>query len=642
MKKIIEEQKIKIRIYSLLFLMLNYLFYYFRYSFRGNIINGLNYLFVNPLYLFNAFPFSLHTMDIGIPLLIVIMLFFFFEEKKLNKKKYRKGSEHGSAKWGSIKDDLSGMYNPDKDSDNMILSQNVRLIINDTKAIPPQKRRNKNVLVVGGSGSGKTRFFVKPNLMNKNVDYIVTDPKGTIVNELGKLLVSKKVGGVAYKLKIFNLVNFDESLRYNPFAYINNEQDILKIVDTIIKNTSGSGDTKEDFWVKAERLLYQAYISAILCFFPKEEQHLGTLMDLIELSETKEDDEDYKNVIDEMFEEIAKEYPDHFSLKQYRAYKLSAGKTAKSILISCGARLSPINIPAVRRLLSEDELQLDKFGNDTIFKNGKPVGYRANALFVIIPDTDTTFNFIIAIMYSQLFNLLCTVADTEHGGSMPRHIRFILDEFANIGEIPNFDKLIATIRSRNISATPILQSMAQLKSLYKDNADTIIGSCDSFVFLGGKEETTTKSLSQSLGKETIDDYNVSRTRSQSNSFSQSYSKFGRDLMTQDELLTMPRDECIVTISGLNPFKDKKYEITKHPHYQYHGEFNTSTWFDTSAYFKALRLKEIAKDNLFSGIENADNTYLEIAINTATSRYEIFKGTVNDIEKNKNQSRGRSQ
>ncbi|MBG9510705.1 conjugal transfer protein TraG, partial [Bacillus thuringiensis] len=432
----------------------------------------------------------------------------------------------------------------------------------------------KNVVVIGGSGSGKTRFVVKPNLLQMNASFVVTDPKGTIVNEIGMVL--KNIG--KYKIKIFNTENFYKSMRYNPLVYVYNEQDILKLVNTIIVNTEGEGAKKgEDFWVKAERLLYQAYLSLIISKFPKEEQHLGTLIDLISYSTVKEDDENYKNPLDYMFEKLEKEDSTHFAVKQYKLYKLAAGKTAKSILISCGARLAPLNIPALRDLLSKDELDLDTLGNKG----------RKTALFIIVPDTDDTFNFIVSIMYSQLFNRLCRIANEEHRGSLPTHVRFILDEFANIGQIPNFEKLIATIRSRNISATIILQAFAQLKDIYKDKANIIDGNCDTSIFLGGKEKTTIKSLSEELGKETINDYNESKTRSNNDSFGQNYSKLGRSLMTQNELLTMERDECIVQIIGKKPFKDKKYDITKHPRYKFHSQ-GEKYWFDINKYLEALR------------------------------------------------------
>jgi type IV secretion system protein VirD4 len=532
------------------------------------------------------------------------MFFLFYIEKKSNKKIYRKGVEHGSAEWGDPKKDLKGMYIEDNDFKNIIFTEKTKLAVNNSDLSHHKYHRNKNAIIVGGSGSGKTRFFVKPNLMQMNSDYVITDPKGDILNDLGYMLRAKE----NYDIKVLNLIDFDKSMRYNPFDYIEKEQDILKLVETIIKNTSAK-DAKEDFWVTAEKLLYQTLISVILDYFPKEEQHLGTLADLIALFEVKENDEDYLSVVDEMFLEIAEHSPNAFCVKQYNAFKkVSAGETAKSILISCATRLAPINIPAVRELLSSDELQLKEIGNKPLldkkgrvkFDKNNNIIYQPTALFLIIPDTDTTFNFIASIMYTQMFNQLVTIADTQYNGELPRHIRFILDEFANIGEIPQFHTLIATIRSRNISATPILQTLAQLKEIYKDKADTIIGNCDTLMFLGGKEENTLKLLSSQLGKQTIDDYNTSRTRSQSDSFGQNYSKLGRELMTPDELQKMDRSKAIVMITNLPPFIDNKYDITKHQNYKYHGKppvINKRTgevikegefWFDTDKYIHNYR------------------------------------------------------
>lgn len=614
------QRRIQLSIVAVFFIFIDYLSYFFRFTASGNAVLGIRYLSEKPSLLLLAFPISLHPRDLLVASILSIMFFLFLLERQRNRKKFRKGQEHGSARWGKPKQDLKGMYDSAEDENNIILSSETRLVLND-KGVRADLRRNKNVLVVGGSGSGKTRFVVKPNIMQMNADFVITDPKGTIINEVGYILKKKR----NYKIKIFNLINLEKSMCYNPFSYIKDEKDILKVIDTIIRNTSPGTDNKEDFWVKAERLLYQAYIAVILEYFPEDERNLGTLVDLLQMSQTSMSDENYKNSIDLMFEEIEENAPDSFAAKQYRAYKLAAGETAKSILISCAARLSPINIPAVRNLLSKDELKLDKLGNDN----------RPNALFVIIPDTDPTFNFIISIMYSQMFNLLATIADEEYGGSMPRHIRFLLDEFANIGEIPNFDKLIATIRSRNISAMPILQALSQLKTIYKDNSETIIGNCDSFIFLGGKETSTVKSLSEWLGKETIDDYNISRTRSQSDSYGQNYSKLGRDLMTQDEILTMPSDECIVMIRGMSPFKDKKYDITKHPMYTYHGEFGGKYWFDVSTYLQKLRAK--CKKTLKEEGENPneesgqnDESQISNAEHVITAEEVFFSSDVNRV------------
>jgi len=569
----IKENKIYVILGVMLFMFLNYLFYYFRVTFAGNEGIAIDYLFSEPQYLLYAFPLSLHPIDCLIPLFLVGFAVFVIQDKKKNKKKYKKGVEHGSAQWGNVEKDLKDMYDEEDQYNNILFSQNTKIRLDDKNA-PFKVRRNKNVLIIGGSGSGKTRFMVKPNMLQMNASFVVTDPKGTIVNEIGMAL--KNIG--KYKIKVFNTVKFNKSMRYNPLAYVYNEQDILKLVNTIIVNTEGEGAKKgEDFWVKAERLLYQAYLSLIVSKFPKEEQHLGTLMDLLSYSTVKEDDENYKNPLDYMFAQLEKEDPTHFAVKQYQLYKLAAGKTAKSILISCGARLAPLNIPALRDLLSKDELNLDTLGNKG----------RKTALFIVVPDTDETFNFIVAIMYAQLFNMLCTIADDRYKGELPTHVRFILDEFANIGKIPNFEKLIATIRSRNISATIILQAFAQLKDIYKEKANIIDGNCDTSIFLGSKEKTTIKSLSEELGKETINDYNESKTRSNNDSFGQNYSKLGRALMTQDELLTMERDECIVQILGKKPFKDKKYDITKHPRYKFHSQ-GEKYWFDINKYLEALR------------------------------------------------------
>ncbi|MGQ4286421.1 VirD4-like conjugal transfer protein, CD1115 family [Bacillus thuringiensis] len=569
----IKENKIYVILGVMLFMFLNYLFYYFRVTFAGNEGIAIEYLFSEPQYLLYAFPLSFHTIDLFVPLFLVGFAVFVIRDKKKNKKKYKKGVEHGSAQWGNVEKDLKDMYDEEDQYNNILFSQNTKIRLDDKNA-PFKVRRNKNVLIIGGSGSGKTRFMVKPNMLQMNASFVVTDPKGTIVNEIGMAL--KNIG--KYKIKVFNTVKFNKSMRYNPLAYVYNEQDILKLVNTIIVNTEGEGAKKgEDFWVKAERLLYQAYLSLIVSKFPKEEQHLGTLMDLLSYSTVKEDDENYKNPLDYMFAQLEKEDPTHFAVKQYQLYKLAAGKTAKSILISCGARLAPLNIPALRDLLSKDELNLDTLGNKG----------RKTALFIVVPDTDETFNFIVAIMYAQLFNMLCTIADDRYKGELPTHVRFILDEFANIGKIPNFEKLIATIRSRNISATIILQAFAQLKDIYKEKANIIDGNCDTSIFLGSKEKTTIKSLSEELGKETINDYNESKTRSNNDSFGQNYSKLGRALMTQDELLTMERDECIVQILGKKPFKDKKYDITKHPRYKFHSQ-GEKYWFDINQYLEVLR------------------------------------------------------
>ncbi|MCR8860393.1 type IV secretory system conjugative DNA transfer family protein [Bacillus pseudomycoides] len=603
----IKENKIYIILGVILFILLNYLFYYFRVTFEGNSLAGFDYLFSEPQFLLYAFPLSFSVIDLFVPMLVVAIAIFVLIDKKNNKKKYKKGVEHGSAQWGSVQKDLKNMYDEKDQYNNIIFSQNTKIRLDDKDA-PFNVRRNNNVIVFGGSGSGKTRFIVKPNMLQMNASFVCTDPKGTIVNEIGMAL--KNVG--KYKIKVFNTINFEKSMRYNPLKYVYKEQDILKLVNTIMTNTEGEGAKKgEDFWVKAERLLYQAYLSLIISKFPKEEQHLGTLIDLISYSTVKEDDEDYKNPIDYLFEELEKEDSTHFAVKQYKLYKNAAGKTAKSILISCGARLAPLNIPALRDLISKDELNLDTLGDKG----------RKTALFIIVPDTDNTFNFIVAIMYSQLFNMLCTIADEKHKGKLPTPVRFMLDEFANIGKIPNFENLIATIRSRNISATIILQTLSQLKSIYKDNVDTIVGNCDTSIFLGGKEKSTIKALSEELGKETINDYNESKTRSNNDSYGQNFSKLGRELMTQDELLTMERDTCIVQIIGKRPFKDKKYDLTKHPRYKFHSD-GEKYWFDIDKYLKALKTPKDQRKNNVSNTQTNQSEKIKLTITTINGGFEI--------------------
>jgi len=429
--------------------------------------------------------------------------------------------------------------------------------------------RNKNVVVIGGSGSGKTRFYVKPNLMQMHSSYVVTDPKGTVLVECGKMLKNN-----GYKIKVLNTVNFKKSMKYNPFAYIKSEKDILKLVNAIIANTKGEGEKSgEDFWIKAEKLYYTALIGYIWYEAPESEKNFSTLLEMIDLSETHEGDETYKNPVDMMFERLEERSPEHFAVKQYKKYKLASGKTAKSILISCGARLSPFDIKELRELTEKDELELDTIGD------------RKTALFVIISDTDDTFNFIVSILYTQLFNLLCDKADDEYGGRLPIHVRCLLDEFANVGQIPKFEKLIATMRSREISASVILQSQSQLKAIYKDNADTIIGNCDTVLFLGGKEKTTLKEMSELLGKETIDLMNTSENRGRERSYGVNYQKLGKELMTPDELSVMDGNKCILQIRGVRPFLSDKYDITKHPNYKYLSDYDTKNSFDIEKYVK---------------------------------------------------------
>ena len=509
---------------------------------------------------------SIHPADILIGIGVAALIKFIVYTKGKNAKKFRQGKEYGSARWGTKKD--IEPYMDEKFQNNILLTQTERLTMNGRPA-NPKYARNKNVLVIGGSGSGKTRFYVKPNLMQMHSSYCVTDPKGTIVLECGKMLENN-----GYEIKILNTINFKKSMKYNPFAYIRSEKDILKLVQTIIANTKGEGEKAgEDFWVKAEKLYYTALIGYIFYEAPREEKNFATLLDMIDASEVREDDETYMNPIDRLFEALEKKEPTHFAVKQYKKYKLAAGKTAKSILISCGARLAPFDIRELRDLMKEDELELDTLGD------------RKSALFVIISDTDDTFNFVVSIMYSQLFNLLCDKADDVYGGRLPVHVRCLLDEFANIGLIPKFEKLIATIRSREISASIILQAQSQLKAIYKDNADTIVGNCDSTLFLGGKEKTTLKELSETLGKETIDLYNTSETRSNQKSFGLNYQKTGKELMSQDEITVMDGGKCIFQLRGVRPFLSDKFDITKHKNYKFLEDYDKKNVFDIEEYIK---------------------------------------------------------
>lgn len=468
--------------------------------------------------------------------------------KGRNAKKFRKNMEYGSARWGTP-EDIAPFIDP-KFENNVILTQTERLMMSN-RPKDPTKARNKNVLVVGGSGSGKTRFFIKPNLMQLHSSYVVTDPKGSIVVECGKLLERNK-----YRIKIFNTINFKKSMHYNPFAYIHSEKDILKLVTTLITNTKGDGKSGDDFWQKAETLLYTALIGYIHYEAPTEEQNFATLIEFVNAMEVREDDETFENPVDLAFKELAQREPQHFAVRQYAKYKLAAGKTAKSINISCGARLAPFDIQELRDITMYDELELDTLGD------------KKTALFLIMSDTDSTFNFLISMIYSQLFNLLCEKADDVYGGRLPVHVRCLIDECANIGQIPNLEKLMATIRSREISACLVLQAQSQLKALYKDNADTIIGNCDSSIFLGGKEPTTLKELNQALGKETIDTYNTGESRGREVSHSLNYQKLGKDLVSIDELSVLDGGKCILQLRGVRPFLSDKYDITKHPNYKY--------------------------------------------------------------------------
>lgn len=500
--------------------------------------------------------------------------------KGKNVKKYRKDVEYGSARWGN-KTDIAPFMDP-KPENNIILTQTEGLMMSG-RPKNPAHARNKNVLVVGGSGSGKTRFFIKPNLMQLHSSYVVTDPKGTVLIEVGKLLsrgtpkldkdgkpVKGKNGKTVYepyKIKVFNTINFSKSMHYNPFAYIHNEKDILKLVTVLIANTKGEGKSGDDFWVKAETLLYTALIGYIYYEAPTNEQNFSTLVEMINAMEVREDDETFKNAVDLLFDALEQKDPDHFALRQYKKYKLAAGKTAKSILISCGARLAPFDIKEVREITMYDELELDL------------VGDRKTALFFIISDTDATFNFLVSMAYTQLFNLLCERADDRYGGRLPVHVRCLIDEAANIGQIPNLEKLMATIRSREISACLVLQAQSQLKALYKDNMDTIIGNCDASLFLGGKEETTLKSWNSLLGKETIDMYNTSVTKGNQESHGQNFQKLGKDLMSVDELAVMDGGKCLLQIRGVRPFLSRKYDITKHPNYKYLSDYAPKNAFD---------------------------------------------------------------
>ena len=510
----------------------------------------------------SALP-SFHPIDlcVGVAAALLIRLAVYVKGK--NAKKFRKNLEYGSARWGRP-EDIAPYVDP-KFENNVILTQTERLMMSN-RPKDPKTARNKNVLVVGGSGSGKTRFFIKPNLMQLHSSYVVTDPKGSIAVECGKLMLRN-----GYKVKIFNSINFKKSHHYNPFAYIHSEKDILKLVTTLIANTKGDGKSGDDFWQKAETLLYTALIGYIHYEAPEEEQNFATLIEFINAMEVREDDETFENNVDLAFKELASREPNHFAVRQYKKYKLAAGKTAKSINISCGARLAPFDIQELREITMYDELELDTLGD------------RKTALFLIMSDTDSTFNFLISMIYSQLFNLLCEKADDVYGGRLPVHVRCLIDECANIGQIPNLEKLMATIRSREISACLVLQAQSQLKALYKDNADTIIGNCDSSIFLGGKEPGTLKELNQALGKETIDTFNTGESRGREVSHSLNYQKLGKDLATIDELAVLDGGKCILQLRGVRPFLSDKYDITKHPNYKYLSDANPRNAFDIEKY-----------------------------------------------------------
>ena len=532
-----------------------------------NLSGGFSLAFQSSMPSFHPFDLLIGTACGGI-----IKMAVYFKGK--NAKKYRKDIEYGSARWGKP-EDIKPYIDP-KPDENIILTATESLTMN-SRPSSPKYARNKNVLCIGGSGSGKTRFFVKPNIMQMHSSYIITDPKGSLVFECGKMLKDN-----GYRIKILNTIDFKKSMRYNPFVYIRSEKDILKFVTALINNTKGDGKSGDDFWQKAEQLLYQALIGYIWYEAPPEEQNMNTLVEMINKMEVREDNENFKNAVDFMFEALAEREANHFAVRQYLKFKLAAGKTAKSILISCGARLAPFDIAEIREMMSVDELELDTLGGYKKIdpKTGKEtIDTQKSALFVIISDTDSSFNFIVALMYSQLFNLLCDRADNDFGGRLPVHVRCLLDEFSNIGVIPNFEKLIATIRSREISACVILQAQSQLKSIYKDNMDTIIGNMDTTLFLGGKEKTTLEEISKMLGKETIDMYNTSVTKGNSPSHGQNYQKIGKDLMTVDEIAVMDGAKCILQLRGERPFLSAKYDITKHQNYKLLADSNKKNLFD---------------------------------------------------------------
>ena len=587
--------------YFLIFFISNKISYLSRVNGKGIFDAILNFQDA-----FTSLLLSFNSKDLLNGILATGVFFMIIYLRKLDKKKFRKGQEYGSARWGTKKEIIPYIdLIPRK---NIILTETEKLTLSP-HAVPNQPHhtaRNKNILVVGGSGSGKTRFFVKPNIMQMHSSYVVTDPKGTVLLEVGKMLSKGRIKQDSqgrtvtkdnkkvyepYKIKVLNTINFKKSMHYNPFAYLKKEKDILKLVNTIILNTKGEGEkAAEDFWVKDERLLYTALIAYIFYESPEEEKNFNTLISMIDSSEVHEDDESFVNGVDVLFKELetGKDYltgevignpqPNHFAVRQYKKYKLAAGKTAKSILISCGARLAPFDIEELKEMLSDDELELDKLGD------------KLTALFIIISDTDTTFNFIVAMLYTQLFNLLCEKADDEYGGKLPYHVRCLLDEFANIGKIPNFEKLIVTIRSREISASVVLQSKNQLKAIYKDHANTIEGNCDTTLFLGGKEKDTLKDLAEILGKETIDLYNTSENRGQQQSYGMNYQKVGKDLMSQDEIAILDGGKCIMQLRGVRPFLSKKYDISKHENYMMLSDYDKKNSFDVEKYIKYERVE----------------------------------------------------
>ncbi len=535
--------------------------------------------FANPL------P-SLHPIDllVGIAIGAILRLAVYIKGK--NAKKFRHNVEYGSARWGTHAD-IEPYMDP-VFQNNVILSQTERLTM-ESRPANPKYARNKNVLVVGGSGSGKTRFVLKPNLLQMHSSYVITDPKGTVVNECGMALLKN-----GYRIRIFNTINFKKSMRYNPFAYIHSETDILKLVTTLISNTKGEGKGGDEFWTKAETLLYTALIGYIHYEAPVEEQNFSTLLAMINAMEVREDDESFKNAVDLLFEELEQKDPEHFAVRQYAKFKLAAGKTSKSILVSCGARLAPFDIKELRDITKEDELELDTIGD------------KKTALFLIMSDTDATFNFLISMIYTQLFNLLCEKADDVYGGRLPVHVRCLIDEAANIGQIPNLEKLMATIRSREISAVLVLQAKSQLKAIYKDNADTIIGNCDSQIFLGGSEQSTLKDLNTTLGKETIDMYNTGETRGTTQSYNMNYQKLGKDLMSVDELAVMDGGKCIVQVRGVRPFLSDKYDLTQHPNFRLTADFDKRNWFDIEKFLKIRNNLILKADDEYTVIKATED------------------------------------
>ena len=531
----------------------------FRLSIRDNVLDTFLSLGVGFAKAFETFAPSFHPIDLTVSVFGTGLIILVMYVRGLEARKYRKGKEYGSARWGNA-EDIAPYINPVFEN-NVLLTNTERLMMS-SRPSHPKYARNKNVLVVGGSGSGKTRFYVKPNLMQLHSSYVVTDPKGTVLIECGKML--QRAG---YKIKVLNTINFKKSMHYNPFAYIHNETDILKLVNTLIENTKGDGEKSgEDFWVKAEKLYYCALIGYIHYEAPESEKNISTLLDMINASEAREDDEDFQNPVDLMLERLEEKEPEHFAVKQYKKYKLAAGKTAKSILISCGARLAPFDIKELRELMETDEMELDTLGD------------RKTALFIISSDTNSTFDFVNALICSQLFNVLCTKADDVYGGRLPVHVRCLLDEFANI-KIPDMQRLIAVLRSREISCSLVVQSQSQLKAIYKDHADTIVGNCDTMLFLGGKEKTTLKEISEILGKETIDSFNKSENRGREVSHGLNFQKLGKELMTQDEIATMDGSRCILQVRGVRPFLSDKFDITAHPNYKYLSDFDKKNAFD---------------------------------------------------------------